>query len=323
MEGNDEHLDIFQDLDTSILDVLRRTAMRDLVEDGNHDHTQMPIEELDRLIVERLQDHLVQQRREYHLLWIFGVFPFPVINYRTIWQRHRPPSFIRLAVSFLSTVFMTILKVARTILFLVGTISYFHSLLRCFTMFGEIVTFSDNIFRDLLTFMFRNSTGLVTRHKIIGVNGGNCLYFATDDTSTWTLLTSTMYNVVAKGIKARCHLARSCKPIAATNTFEYLLFKQSPSLDLLECTIVSNTLPFRFANVFTTFFPYLSLPSYSWLLTVCVVSVYLAYAVLGDIVCVNVLFFAYYNIGKLIISYKDVYIGVSKIVWKTFGGLVG
>ena len=323
MEGRDGQLDIFRDLDTSILDVLHRTAMRDLLEDGDHDHTQIPIEALDRLIVERLQGYLAQQRREFHLLWIFGVIPLPIINYRTMWQRHRPTSLMRVVLSFLSTALMTILRVTRTILFLVGTISYFHSILRCFTMFSEIVTFSDNIFRDLLTFMFRNSTGLVPRNKIIEVNGGDCLYFATEDTSTWNLLTTTMYNAAAKGIKTQCYLVNRCKPIVSTDTFEYLLSRQSPSLDLLECTIISDTLPFRFANVFTTFFPYLNLPSYSWLLTMSVVSIYLAYAVLGDIVCVNVLVFCYFNIGKILVSYKDVYIGIAKIIWKTFGGLVG
>lgn len=289
---------LVQDLDRPFLEFLERGHVRALFQNIPAEELDDTIANLNFLFAERLrQVRNERYRRRQRWFWI-GYVPIPVM--------FRVRNIQRFILNTFVTIVLGIFKITRILIFIIAILNYFDNFYRIFIIFGEAFTFSDNIFRDLLTFVFRNNVNLILQNKIIQVNRG--IIYIDESQSQFKIFKSTIFNVLARNMKI------SCK----NNLNVFATRYKCPDISHLDCHLTTDTLLFKFSDVLLDFFPMMTETG----LTSVVVGIFLTYALLGDILCFNVLMFFFFNLLKKVFVYQEVYVASAKIIWKTFGSLI-
>lgn len=275
------------EFDASVQQFLNQASVRAFFQIRHGDDVDRSIDHLNRLFAERLRETRHQERRRRRFF-----------NFRSL-QR-----------SFyitVSTLLINTLRVIRTITFVIIVVNYFSNFYRFLLVFGEVFTFSDNIFSDILSYVFRNSQTLYNQHILIKSNR-NMVH----DNSTYiSTFKSFFINIIAKNLNYHCFIT---SPSFHT-TFRPKKICIAP--ELITCGLDSNSLLFKFSFVTQDFF---NLSENS--LTSIVVAIFFIYALLGDLLCINVLLFLVVNIMKKAFMYKDVYVASARMIGNTFGKMV-
>lgn len=320
MDGGDDSIhepengDLLGELDTSLIEMFRRRQYSDIFADIPIDEHNRTLDSINELISSRNVDDFYERRREqenanryFTFLWVFNMIPLPILNHRRIWREYVPNNFRVSLFKFITSFILTLFKVIRFTLFIIASSAYLHNILRNLFVFSNLITFSENFLRDIFTYIFKDNLDLLSAHEALIKNKGDVFYFETNDDyneySFLKVLRMVTYNWLSGLLNATC-----------------ITFQEVDSkLVSTKCEIIDDTLIFRFSKVMKDFFPFIanSESSFSWSLTLSTVLVYLFYALGGDLICLNVLFFWSVNLGKRILHYKDVYTGVGSIVWNT------
>lgn len=290
-----------EDLEASFLEFLDQGNLRAVFDNIPAEELDQTIENLNRLFAQRLQQSRYQRRRDNVLSRIVGFIPLPVT--------FRLRNIHRFLLTLISSLLVITFKVIQIFLILSGLLSYFKDFYRIFIIFGELFTFSDNVVRDLSTFIFRNHQSLLLQNKIIHANKG--YFYINDSLSNFQIMKLGLFNIVAESIQLNCH---------QIDTNPFLDYQKCCQLSRLNCKLNTNSLLFKFANVVLEFFPILSYDSSS--LTWFVLAIFFTYASLGEVVGFRVLLFFLINLFKRLLSFKDVYIASAQMIWKSFGGLI-
>lgn len=325
MHPADEHIDsldqndIFRELDTDLVEIFNRGQFADLFTDLPLQEQNERLERINELLTSRnINEYFKKQKereqegadRYVSILWKFGLFPLPIFHYSRLWRRFGPNN-IRESLIRLATIVLTnLMRVIRFSLFIIASSAYFHNILRNLFIFSNLLTFSNNFLRDIITFMFRNYSGLLERHQTIVRGSKGIFYFKEDEDfhtySTWKVATTAAFNWVSSLINMTC-----------------VTFSDNGKVKT-KCNLHEDTLIFRFSRIMSDFFPSMTTTesNFSWALTTSTVILYLFYALGGDLICLNVLFFCTVNMGKQFLYYKDVYAGLGRIVWNTLHNII-
>lgn len=307
--------DIFRELDTDLVEIFNRGQFADLFADVPLQEQNERLDRINELLTSRNIDEYFQKQREREqenadgyvsFLWKFGLFPLPIFHYSRLWRRFGPANIRESLIRLTTIVMTTLVRVVRFSLFIIASSAYLHNILRNLFIFSNLLTFSNNFLRDIITFMFRNDSGLLERRQTIMMGSKGIFYFKEDSDfhtySTWKVATTAAYNWVSSLINMSC-----------------VTFRDDGKNVRTECYILEDTLIFKFSRIMSDFFPSMATTesNFSWSLTISTVILYLFYALGGDLICLNVLFFWSINMGKQVLHYKDVYAGLGRIVWNT------
>lgn len=311
--------DIFRELDTDLVEIFNRGQFADLFTDLPLQEQNERLDRINELLTSRNINEYFQKQREREqegsdsyvsFLWEFGLFPLPIFHYSRLWRRFGPNNIQESLIRLTTIVMTTLVRVIRFSLFIIASSAYLHNILRNLFIFSNLLTFSNNFLRDIVTFMFRNDSGLLERHQTI-VGGSKGIFYFKDDAdfhtySTWKVATTAAYNWVSSLINMTC-----------------VTFSNDGNIKT-ECDLHEDTLIFRFSRIMSDFFPSMTTTesNFSWSLTISTVVLYLFYALGGDLICLNVLFFCTVNMGKQVLHYKDIYAGLGRIVWNTLHNII-
>lgn len=264
-DGNEQGPpDLFQDIDMGLIELFRRNHYERFLAEV----PPVQREERSRMLVQMLasrargggggvNDYIT-------FLWVFNIIPLPIIKYRRLW--HDVDVTALLKQLFIKACDLTI-KVFRFTMFLIGSSFYLQRTLRYIFLFGHELTFSQNFFGDILTFVLKNYQSVFERRTIIEGEGLKYLIALThnyDQVPFWRYLMGLFYNFVALTVNCRC--------------------SRQPNSGQIMCEPNTSTLIFKFYDVFQEIFP----GSYN---DVYVILVYLAYAMIGNFICLNVFYF--------------------------------
>lgn len=303
--------DIFRDLDTDLIEIFNRRQLADLFADIPLEEQNERLDRLNEVLSSRNIDEYLRRRMErgadrgyVSYLWKFGIIPLPIFNYRRAWRRLRPNNVREFLMKVIAVLMTTLVRLFRLSLFFLGTSMYLHNILRNLFTFSNIITFSLNFLRDMITYIFRNNEGLLERHKEIIVHDENIFYFNEVDGMNsypiWKVATTAAYNWLSHMIRMNC------------------MTLEDKENRVTECVLQEDLLIFKFSRVLKDFFPSMANSNSGFSsLTISTVLLFLFYALGGDVICLNVLFFWSFNLGKKVLHYKDVYSGLGRILWNT------
>lgn len=305
-----DHNDIFRELDNDLIEVFRRGQFADLFADIPLQQQNERLDRINELLAARNVDEYFQNRRRREdsghyisCLWKFGLLPLPIFHFRRLWRRFGPNNIQESLVRIATIAVTTLMRLIRFGLFIIASSAYLHNILRHLFIFSNLLTFSNNFLRDIVTFISRNNSGLLERHQTIAMKQKGIFYFKEDEDfhaySTWDVINTTAYNWVSSLINMNC-----------------VLFEGERDF---KCSLYEDSLIFKFSRIVGDFFPSIGgkESNVSWSLTISTVVLYLFYALGGDLICLNVLFFLSVNMGKRILHYKDIYANLGRIVWNT------
>ncbi|KAK6201280.1 uncharacterized protein RJT21DRAFT_34212 [Scheffersomyces amazonensis] len=308
---DDIHLDIFRELDTDLIEIFRRGQQGSLFSGlpaGQHNQR---LDTLNEYIIART-DQLSSRRHHererdlysrslFYFVWIFGLLPLPPLRLHSIWRRYKPTNLKTFIIKLITRILMLCVKVIRFISFIIASSAYLHGILRNLLIFSNFLTFSENFMRDVLTYIIKDSQDILDRHIQVKKHGGDLFYFTNyNDYSLLDTIKNVLINWLAKCISSDC-----------------LFYKQEDHPVDIECSISTNSLIFKFSDVLVAFFPSFSNERMTFYLKSSTVMIFVLYALIGDLVCMNIMVFFFYNIGKRVVGYKSVFGNLGAIVYHT------
>ncbi|RLV91710.1 hypothetical protein JA1_003666 [Spathaspora sp. JA1] len=298
--------DIFATLDTSLLEIFQRGQLVEHLRNLPPQEQSRRIQELSRA----LRDHQPQssstaatspQVKYIYFIWLWNYIPLLVINFTKIKQDITVANVLDYTFDTITKMVIFSLRVVRFTVFVVTSLVYFHRILRIFFVFCDVMTFSNHFMRDAFTYILQDASGMLKQHEIIMNNEGNVLYFLknadNNGMSSWNVLYSAIYNTVSATLVTDC-----IKIDDSTN---------------VTCQLVTDSLIFKLSQVITTYYPSLNSPTGSTVLKLSTLLLYMLYAILGDIICINVWFFCMYNFLDRAVKYKQIFVNLRGIVWKS------
>lgn len=283
------------------MELFQRQQIRDLLGEDisdnmahvNWDRVNTVIEQ----VLERRQLELASQsRRFWHyfgVVYIFQMIPLPTFQYLQYWRDHKN-YFRRYFVSYVNRITISIARYARIFTEILFFFIYFHNLARYLFSFADAVTFSDSFLRDCFTFLAGRSELLIARHTEIVRHDGNILYFAeNDNVGIMEFIVVSFYNWLARNLVTSCTKGAN-GPL---------------------CYIPENSLIFRFLHVIQLNFPWLS----EYMLRLITLMIYNVYAVIGWLVCFNVLIFFTVKLLRRIIKFRPFFANLYTMVKRSIG----
>ncbi|KAL6451722.1 hypothetical protein SBY92_003029 [Candida maltosa Xu316] len=292
MEAN---IDIFRDLDTSLLEIFQRGQFNQYLDRIPPNERNQRIDNINRAIRHRRE---AQQRQQqyYHIKWLFTYFPVLIIHFDEIWRNLTWATIQRYLFEFVTNSVMLLIRAIRFMTFVVGSGVYFQGIVRRLFVFCDVITFSDNFTRDVFTYILKDSPHILNQLELIQFHHGNMMFFLQyeeyNNLSSFEVIKLSYYNIVASMVRADCVVTSE----SAT------------------CKILTNTLVFKFSQVLRDFFPSLSITG----LKTITLMIYLTYAIIGDIICLNILLFLSYNLMNRFLGYKQVFVGIRGMLWNSF-----
>ena len=126
--------------------------------------------------------------------------------------------------------------------------------------------------------------------------------------SSFQVIKLAYQNLLASLINVECitYAPNSTGSTTTTTT-------SSSSATTTSCKILTNTLVFKLSSVFQEYFPALG----STGLKLITLWMYISYALIGDIICLNILLFVSYNLINRFMGYKLVFQGLRDILWNS------
>ncbi|KAK6461559.1 hypothetical protein DFJ63DRAFT_314191 [Scheffersomyces coipomensis] len=316
---DDDHLDIFADLDTDLIEIFSRGQQGQFFRGIPLEQHNQRLDNLNDYLIARAENrqYLRLRERELELLqelqlhqrglgygfqyiyfiWLFGILPIPALHYKQLWRKYRPHNIRALLMKFVARTLMILVRVIRFSSFVLASSAYLHGIIRNLFIFSNYITFSENFMRDVLTYVLHDSTLMLDRHFEVMKHQGDIFYFTDDPNynkfSMFEIIGKLIINWISRSIQTSC----------VKTTVDW------------ECTVMDQSLIFKFSDVLISFFPSLQPRSFS--LKSATVGIFVLYALIGDIICVNILVFSFYNIGTRVLGYKSVMGNIGSIIYNT------
>lgn len=247
---------------------------------------------------QRIDQDLQNQRRDRELaitiFWLLGLLPIPVVNFALLWRRNRPENWRMALARIVTTTTLILARLGRLMSYMVFTANYIKDIVRFLTLFGSMVTFSDNFFRDIFTYMVRN----------------------------YPLLVQRKYNLLHEQegeIERESFVQFVCDNLAMYVNTHCVLSGDGDSVGY--CTLHEQLLIFRFSNTLIKIFPgFVQLPDF--MLTFTTVCIYLSYGLIGQFLGFNVLFFFILHIFHRWVPLLSFFGKFGKAAWQSTGTMV-
>lgn len=293
-----EELRNFPGLDTDFIELFHHGQLADLFEGVPPDQHEHRIQQLNEVITANLRAYRRRRAREagfIHLHWLFGIFPLPLVNYRLIWRQYGPPNIREILWNIANQMTHLFLRLVQFGGFLIVSSAYLQTMLRHVFVYSNMLTYSENFFRDFVTFILRNNKGLLAHKAEMHRQGADLVLFLQQQewNGSFRWLFLALYSSLALFIQAEC--------------------RKDPDLGKTLCVVQKDNLVFRFANIVGERARFSDL----WQLTAATAALYLFYALGGDVICINISWLYVRNIVRRLLPYKDVAYGVMMILYKT------
>lgn len=242
------------------------------------------------------------ERRVVYISWYYLCLPLPVLNLKEIKRRF----LIRLAFSqfakFAYRVATLLVKLVERLLITVVMLMQFNGLIRRMASFSNWFAYSNNVFKDVYTFIFEGNRDLIQRYEEVLNHDGDVFYFENEaafkNITTWETMRVAFYNSCAMFLNANC--------TKSTDT---------------NCKIESNALVFKFSDVIKEFFPLFRENGKTIALKLVTVGLYLIYLLGGNVIFLNMLFFSSSIMIQKFFEYKDIFDLLRKLVWNSLGSM--
>lgn len=172
----------------------------------------------------------------------------------------------------------------RVLVFIMGASFYLHRVLERFFMFGNELTFSKNFFKEVITFILRDNRAVFERLENIKRRDD---ILAVESDSTFVNFISTILNIFVMNLQYICvTVPHSTKCSASTNSLIYKFHEVLGRGDTI--TVI----------------------------------VYLLYALIGNLICLNILYLYSVSVLSLLKKYGQYSKKLLALVWGSFKLLV-
>lgn len=292
--------DIFQNLDRDLMDIFQEQQLAAFFRTVPLERHDERLNQLNQLIgrSHRLQtnDNHESPNRYVKLVWFLNFIPLPVVKYRRIW---RDVNGVQAAWRLLTFVIINITRIFRFAMFLVGSSFYLQRIARTLFLFGNEITFSTNFFNDVLTYLLRYNTWIFHRFEVIQTNG---IRFSLGLDGQLTI--GSFIEFVKRFFIHT--LILQIRSVCENSNGE------------VTCGADDSSLIFKFDQIFRSKLPNLN-ENY---LTLLVVTIYLSYALIGNMICMNISYLYSVNIFNRFMKYSGYYSGLFRAVWKASADLI-
>ena len=307
-------IDIFRDLDASFMEIFHRTQLQRYLEHlppGEREQQLNNIMAQGDLYLSQQQQQQ-QQPRYYHVHWIFSHIPFIILNFDQMWRDFSWRAFWARTIDAITSAVIMTVRALRFTTFIIGSGVYFQGVVRRLFVFCDVITFSDNFIRDMFTYILRDSKDILDQCVLLERHLRNVFYFLQYDEysnlSSFQVIKLAYQNLLASLINVECITYAPNSTGSTTTTTS-----SSSSATTTSCKILTNTLVFKLSSVFQEYFPALG----STGLKLITLWMYISYALIGDIICLNILLFVSYNLINRFMGYKQVFQGFRDILWNS------
>lgn len=251
----------------------------------------MDLHQLDRLLARRLHQ---QRRRLYHVRWLGGVVPLPVIHFdRLRFPRH------------LGWFYVTRMVLTHCVMLTARCIRFFMINMVILSFVNTLITIPYDVVsryplvNEMSTFVFRNLAAMQQRHLEIVRHDGDIFYSLDDDPEAlaWQVVMTMWLNFYADSMLSTCHPRR-----------------RQHRVPIDKCQLIGDLLLFRFARVVER---WLHVGPESNAVTMWVLTITFLYLLLGDFVICHIYFIFFMGVIRRISLYHKVIVNAMKIVWSS------
>lgn len=291
-----ENIDVFDEFFTDLLYVMSNDDYAILFRN-------MPAEQQDQVLARlnlALRRHQLRQaignrsrtHEYFYFIWLLNVIPLPVVKYRRLWHDFYP-RIGEMVSRFLAMTVILAMKFVRITLFLVGSSLYLQRIFRTLFTFSNELTFSNNFFKDVITYLLRNNQGIFDRVANVNQHGLANL-IAPENVTSWQFIKELFLHFVMLHVNFTC-----------------IKYNEEPE----KCSPDTNLLIFKFHDIVKSIRPN-SNP------TLWMVTIYLLYALLGNFICMNILYMCSINLGNRLKKYGSYFTNFINILWKGLKNLM-
>lgn len=296
----DHHVDIFRHLDTSMLEIFQNGSLNDYLNNLSPEEREQTVGAINRLMQRDAERQANSWHRYYEIKWYFNYIPLITIHYSLIWQAMTFTNLVYMVRASIIKITNAMVKMVRLTFFLITIQSYFRTLINIVFSFCDVITFSDNFLMDLFTYVLQDNKSMMRIHEELRVHKFDLQYFADmpeyKNLSVFQQIVFTIKNLLASMLMTSCTRAG----------------------DDVRCHIYTNTLIFKMLEAVSKTYPQNTKLS----IMIMTVLIYLIYAILGNIICINIFLFFGSNLANRIIGYSQIVKNLSNAIWSTLFGHV-
>lgn len=328
--------DIFQDLDTDLIEMLQRGQQANLFRDIPVEEHDNRINQLNRIFISRNNLQSRYQRsphsHEYfYIYWAFDKIPIPCLNLYLGWMFLRTLELKQNLIRIFKFITFFIIKFFRMVPFIYLAYAYLKDLFLLVFHVSNLITFSDNFLKDAMAYMMVSNKSLVKRFD---TNDTEVLYYMDDITETtfnemsWgSIFKTILYNYVVRFISISCGSFTSkegefnyCKFDNNTLIFKFSdsILKSFPFLLHSNQLFSDSVIAKSFFAPLLKFFNFLTANDFRLIfLKFFTITIYLSFAIGGNLIALNVLaLYSQWTI-KTAKMYFTFYKELLSIVWQS------
>lgn len=314
-------VDIFEDLDTNLLEILHRGNQATLFQNVPIDQHDNAINRLNLVLERNLNRAGIRQtihhtnnnrysndNKFFYLIWVLTYLPIPAINYKLIWRSYRPSDisqFLLRVVHHVARFSITFLRIVFAYLVLESNI---RDCLKLVFKLSNIYTFSDNFLIDIITYVLQDNQYIIERQIKRGNKKNDIFDFANNDEiynkmSNWQILNNIILNIFSDKVRVACSAYESSDEELNNQWL---------------CHLDDRSLIFKFSKVFEEHIPFLTtIRTNKWfsMLKIVTIAFYTIYAIGGNIVSMNIMLFYMNGVGRRFLKYGKFIKSLSSLIW--------
>lgn len=298
----DPNQDIFEELDTAMMEIFHRNhTLHNNFNNLSEHEQQRTLDEMADLVRQNSSNSSSSRRRTirrfYEITWYWTYFPLVVLRFDRIWQQVTFTNFQR-AISYGAFCFVKMIQTGfRSLIFLFVLQTYLHNVTNMIFVFSNIITFSTNFIKDLFTYIFQDSPNILHDNVMLVTHDYDMFYYLNSEEYQNALALQHLW-LIFKNYRASL-LRTSC-----------ITIKNGPS----NCDLITNSLIYRMSDAISQSCPQFSTNTIRFI----TVTIYLLYAIIGNFICLNILFFLLYNIMRRIAGYAKIFKNLGLVIGSTF-----
>lgn len=316
MDDGSDIVDIFEDLDTDLIEIFHRGQQAAFFHHfpPQHDLQELPNGSNPNQHPSQARNGYrylyVRSRRlhsKFYWLWAYRYVPIPIINFPLIWRSLSTVAISEVfykGLKLLVRLAVNLLRLMLVYFCLENEIIHFF---KCISAYNNIYTFSDNFYVDCIIYMFHDMQNITTIKKDLDLNDNNIFYFLDVDNNynsmtNIQILKSLLTNFIISKVDFN-----DCHPDPTNTSF----------------VCDDKSLIFKFSRVFQNSYPSLSSKS-NWFFSLKYVTLvcYLLYAFSGTLLSINALQFTFTRLLLKMRNMGGFYKNVVKLLWQSLGDLI-
>lgn len=321
-------VDIFQDLDTDLIEIFYRGQQAQLFQDIPPDEHDARIQQINQILMSSLRQpraraYSTRNHNLYfgllYIYWARGKIPLPCIHLVLAWNYINSLPIRRTLTRTIKFMTWLLVKVLQVLPWLYVTSCFLRDSLTIVFRISNIFTFSDNFLRDAITYVAKDYPHMLRRCEVIhGYN--DFFYFMNnsriyDQMSFLAVIKTIVYNYLCQSMLTTCMTG-----MGHGGLFEY-------GISFTSCKLNQDSLIFKFHNATVNAFPSLNetttinsnievASSFKYhLLKAMTVIIYLTYAVGGNLFALNVLAIVSLALIRIVKKYSQFHKEMGIAVW--------